>query len=239
MFGDDEGAGGLDASLNIESKEGWSASGTMICLDANRTVSLQQVFKVAGIYTVQFNIFTIDPQPDPLIPVPILAEALIEWSVSGNPIKRRVSVANGVSISGLGEGVRVTVKDVSGSATLIGVRYGIAITVAKGVRASFLRPPTLDRETISSVPAGGTALFAIPLDAGANSVEVLVGSSGAFPIIADQAIQVIQQAGATLFKVYDPRQENFVPLAAGATDILLTNHTAADIFASVTFGIDG
>lgn len=80
------------------------------------------------------------------------AEALVQWSVEGTTIQRRVTIAPGVSISGTGQGVAVTMWDTTpiGSAQFPapwsangGVTYNVFASVSKGVRPPSKSGPTL------------------------------------------------------------------------------------------------
>src|SRR3972149_4041104 len=133
--------------------KGWSKSGTMTSGDRSAKVSLQANFRHTGNYTVQFKLF---PKPGgaPLPPsffAPIQAEASIVLSVEGNSVERRLSLANGASLTGVAQGVRIVVSDVTetaGPPILLGQAYFVGITVAPGVRGSDSTAPVLVRQNI-------------------------------------------------------------------------------------------
>lgn len=221
------------------SNYGWSQSGKLTTGDKNRSVSLQANFTTSQDYTVEFGL-----EPNPLSNDPIFAEALIQWSVEGATISRRVTVSNGTSVTGVGQAVHVVVKDNTSNVAGIGapnaVEYGITIQVAPGTRGTDKQPPTLIASPSEyTVAPGGFTAVNIPQDAGAKSVFVTAWSG---TVMAEGKVQVDHIISNTSFKTYDPRQYDWVPLTPGATQIGLTNNIApggANIFFSVTFGIDG
>lgn len=223
-------------------RKSWSVTGELTCLNTDIQRSMQVDFVEPGSYTVQFNKQPIDPQPNPLIPVPIESEATIQWKVAGNIQQRIISLNDGVSISGNADGVIVTMRDTSQDASLVGVRYQVTATVNKGVRPYGNNPPVLYRPNgVFSVLGGAILTRPVPQNAGITSVQVLIGSNsgGVFPPIPDNNVQVIQQAGVNLMKIYDPRYFDWVTLAPGATDVVISNHGAGDIFVAVAWGVDG
>jgi len=133
-----------DTPKTGEPKVSWSASGVMVSGDHSQTVSLQAIFRKPGTYTASFSLNPID---DVVVEgSDIRAEATVEWSVDGNTITRVISVSNGTSIQGTGEGVRIVVNDVTVIAGTIS-RYAVTIDVAPGPRGAFNTPPILNRQT--------------------------------------------------------------------------------------------
>lgn len=225
---------------------GWSAHGPMFTRNTSRRLSLQANFPSSEDYTVQFNV---DYPPNPVAPWnPIQTEAKITWSVEGNFVQRRVSVCNGVSVTGVGQACRVEVIDTTeilgGALAPINVEYGVSIQVAPGTRAPIQQPPTLNHlippnGTINIAP-GGFFLVPIPQDAGAVSVYVSVRSAAPAGPIAEGLALVSQEVPGVVTKAYDARTDEWVPLSPGATLIRLDNLTVGQtLIYSVTFGIDG
>jgi len=220
---------------------GWSKSGDLQTFDKLGEASMQCNFPIAGYYTVQFGI----SPPDGIITNPDVT-ADVTWSVEGNYVRRRLSVGNGVSISGTGQAVSVKARDT----TLLGpsgIKYGIFILVSPGTRPSRMNPPFL-RAIVNpagpvpylvTIPAAGTVTVPIPNEAGASSVNVEVNTSAPF----DPTQATVVQKGAGIFlvyKAYMPLVETgFVPLFPSATQIEIINNGATPIEVCVMFGIDG
>ena len=240
MTRSDEGVGadGLPKRQN-----GWSANGTLNPTFKSRRVGLQAEFEEPGTYTLTFSL----ARTPPLVPFTIFCQALIEWSIAGNTITRKVSVANGTSISGVAQAVRAVLTDETTQA--INQDYNVAITVTKGIRGASTTPPTLQPPYSASgvapriqLAAGATADFTIPTDCGASSVHVSVGVGAApFAPLPEQIVQVLHlsDAAAQYQKRYDPRAAVWEPLAESATIIRLQNHSAVTVDFGIIFGIDG
>lgn len=211
-----------------EVKTGWAQAGKLTQLDSQKSVQVQANFGQAENYTIQFGM---------VIPTATSAkaEALITWTVEGNPITRRVSVSNGLSVTGVGQGVKVVVKDVS---TAGNKDYDVSISVARGIRATTERPPTLylGSITLNSSQFGS---FTVPLDAGAQSVFVSADQQlfGATDFIF---ISQTDSGGVALRDWILGQTGGWVPLEPGCVTITVLNSTAQNglkIFA--TLGIDG
>jgi hypothetical protein len=217
-------------------KRGWSQAGKLLT-GVEGAVSLQANFKDPGSYTVQFGV----------VPPPIAApafgifdcSAVVEWSVEGNTIRRRVSVGNGTSISGQGQAVAVRVSDQS-SGAFGANEYTVSIQVAPGTRPSVNKPPTLrGYQTVVTVGGGATSVLDIPQDAGVISVEtdVSVLVVGSLPV---QALVLQVNGAGQILNQYDPTiVTGFVPVAPNATQVELVNLSANNYRLQFTFGIDG
>lgn len=211
---------------------GWSASGMIRRLNRDDAKSLQVVFPTSGEYTIQFALET-------KANASVKCEATIQWSVEGNYVTRKVSVVNGLSITGVAQGTKVTVRD----ASVGGVDtqdYLVSFQVAPGARASNGQPPTYEPAGLASSFAPGTFDVDIPADAGVTSVFVTAKSFSDTPIPEEQVyVQMVDGAGNSL-KVYDPRNYGWVPLAPGTTKLVYVNATAADTIQFFgVFGVDG
>lgn len=229
-------------------KKGWSGSGRLRCNTQQtepppKSITLQANFgDDVGMHTVQL---WIDRPPFDLnFPAFVVeAEALVTWSVAGNQISRRVTVGNGVSISGSAEAVHVSVfdKSVSAPGPPTDIEYDVTILVVKGQRAANVVPPTLYAGSFALAP-GATTNIAIPQDAGVTSVHVSAGDAlfgGA--TYADGKCEVRQTRDIYTEKVYDCRDVDWEPVAPMATGIAITNRAGVgtSMRFSVTFGIDG
>lgn len=229
---DDMGYGELEDGLGrlFKKYRGWSASGTLTQA-GHKEVSLQADFPVATDYTAQFKI------SGDLRFKQAIAE--ITWSVEGNAVRRRISVADGVSIQGAGQAISIKIRDDS-SAVVPGIPtdYTVSVQVVPGTRGSTSNPPTLKGD--AHILVGASALnLNIPQDSGIISVAVLVENTAHNPI-PDQAISVRQQDSAGLdVALYDPRQYFWVPLQGSATVLRLENNTADTLIFTVIYGVDG
>lgn len=190
-----------------------------------------------GNYTVQFNVT--DPNDLNFSGDFVLPRAEIVWSVGGNSIRRVIDCTDGASLSGTAEGVAVNVYDDSNITFSPVVPYVVSIQVAKGTRPAIQQPPTYSLPiTLLGVDAQVEVL--IPSDIGAISLAAVVVPSTIGTPIPDYSIRVQQSSGTTIRKMYDPRQEFWVPLIAGVDRIQLTSGpTAPATEWQLTLGIDG
>ncbi len=225
---------------------GWAQSGSLTTYNRTKQVSMQANFPKADNYTVQFGL---SPLPETDDPIEILAK--VTWSVEGNSVSRLVSVTNGMSIMGTGQGVKVEVSDNTQHIfpVVIGEKdYVVSIQCAPGTRGNIQQPPTLsvfpDGDTIFNVGPATIVDVEIPDNAGVVSLAVTVSEAGSPSVgVPDGKTQVIHINGAGIMKVYNPRDYEWVPIAAGATKIrLVNNFTLVEgnhLLYTVTFGIDG
>jgi hypothetical protein len=243
---------------NREGMTGWSQSGKLATANANQKVTMQADFEKgafgAGAYTVAFDIDQVSS------PVKTRfnnrAEAEISWRVEGNAVNRRVSVSNGVQVSGCGQAVRVVISDVTPDRVVVtgappaGEPYVVSVQITPGTRPTTETPPVLevfDKTTglAFDVATMTQTVVAIPQDAGVVSVYVTCAPTpiAGVPngtIIPNQGVQVSHGGFGAPLKIYDPRDfDGWVPIATGAFEIDLINNTGFDITFSVQFGIDG
>jgi hypothetical protein len=243
MYESDELAG-VNA---LEKKTGWSQSGKLRVGSSGNPVTLQAIFKKPGPYTVQIAI------PNPFFTSAGMAfaskaTATLIWTVEGNQIVRQVSVGNGVSVQGVGEGVTVIVNDTTdGTAKAVpGIDYDVSISVAYGTRATTQQPPQFDVFDPATggafvIAPGGSAFVRIPQNIGVISVLVTAGfPSGTNGVIPPNDVQVVH-SGVVIQKSYDPRiLTTFVPVGPGTNLITVNNLNGAQTYdVSITFGIDG
>lgn len=239
---------------------GWSATGTMKNDGQSHAAHLQVNFLEKETrpgpsknYTVQFSVGpTFDVTTKQIrTDVSIRPRAEIKWSVEGNDVRRVVDVTNGMSLTGVGEAIKVSVFDVSNTVGTDPVTYDVSITVAPGSRASTQQPPTLgalyDDGTnaigyLISVPPNSTINIPIPANSGVISAYATVV---AVPyIVMPEGIAEIRQLAASGFvqvRYNLDAQPGWVPIVNGAVQLALVNHFAATTFLeySVIFGIDG
>lgn len=224
-------------------KDGWQQSGTLFTAKPDQMVTCQANFAKAEYYTVQLAVIQ---TPDITAPGYIglgtyAAEADIEWSVEGSTVRRTVSLGNGVSISGTGQAVKVTLRDVSDPA--IGVSpYIVQVQIAPGTRPAKSQPPTLQGFIVTQILGVAPAFIDLPIppNAGVISVE----TSGALFLLGvnfrDNTRVSHRNAFGQIIKAYDPTQEvGFVPVAPNATFVRITNLSANIFQVNFTWGIDG
>src|SRR5208337_717770 len=102
-----------DASEDVMSRvtERGSAKSVVLTRGNYNPVSLgNQTWEPAFTYTVQFSTIP-NGGPVPKAQGPTETFAIIKWTIAGNDIQRIVSVGNGVSVVGVGEGVTIQVYD--------------------------------------------------------------------------------------------------------------------------------
>ncbi len=246
---------GVSLNGNQQSASGgWGASGTLVTGGINeetgKAVSLQAEFPRAGNYTVQATLLLTGGPPDGTHPAP-RADLLVNWSVEGHTIKRRVSIGQGISLTGVGQAVSIQAVDKTelfvGPPADESLEYTVVIQVAPGTRGSTALPPTLveggsSNGGVTPVNAGANIDFAVPQDAGVTSVFITAVPIGSPPVLpAAGLIQVIvEDAAGGALMVYDPRDFQFVALPPNATNINVRNYSLINsVEISMTFGIDG
>lgn len=252
---------------------GWSATGTMRNDGESKAAHLQVNFaeregnpSPSKNYTVQFSVGpTFLTSTKQLAHLPVNPVAEIVWSVEGNSVRRLVSVTNGMSVTGVGEAVKVSVKDDTLSSFAGNhCTYQVDITCAPGSRASTQQPPTYYPETrdqsgtFSIVGAGPVAYpghtidVPVPQNAGVISyfAQWMAFDPITFATIAATEVDwfIEELAGGSLtLKKYSAEQVNgWVPISPGCDTIrihaLFPNIGALapwQLDTNITFGIDG
>jgi hypothetical protein len=221
--------------------------------------ALQASFPRASTYTVQFSVTPAQDVPTNM-PNPEATEAIVNWVLDGNNISRRITVGNGISISGTAQGVNVQLLDVSKGGTLTPPatgKYQVTVSVTPGVRANEPIPVCLypfgnvnaTAYGAFQLNANSTVLIPVPSDAGATSVQVLpsnisfpgVVTPGGGLIIVEFFIVSSDGLTGVLTGGFDPTlEEGFVPLPPTCNMVQIrTRGVASPINFQVAFGIDG
>jgi hypothetical protein len=215
----------------------WSASGTIDSVStadgsraANKPVRLQCNFLEAMIHTVQLETDMVDPLvaggASTLI---VLAD--ITWKLGGNTAFRRVTLANGLQISGLAESVEVTVYANAVPQT----PFHVSILAGIGVRPNSVRPPTLTGPVETTILAGNALNIPIPPGIGVISFQPLV-----YGVPVDKTNIIIQfNNGVNVMGGFNLVDADFVAIPGGATAVQISNQSANSVQASYNFGIDG
>lgn len=240
---------------------GWSGGGQLtndgvsnVGMAANFLAGRQHNETPSKNYTVQFNI-----QVKQGLFINPVAE--ISWSVEGNTIRRLVSVTNGCSVTGVGQGVKVVVRDQTPqgiNGITYGITYNVSITVAPGSRSSVNQPPvytpiagvltTFGPIVVTpilapfSIPPGGIGGIVVPQDAGVISAFVTAISSDFTPIGQFKAVVLQVDQTSNTRRSYDAFPHAFVPIVPETASLNLLNELGgggANILYSVSFGIDG
>jgi hypothetical protein len=234
--------------------KGWSASGTLQSKDSLPAVQLQANFEEPVPYTVQFAITNVREVTGTSHIGSYNPTAEIVWSVEGNSVRRVVSVINGTSVTGVGQGCRVTVRDQTPpSDPTVDMEYEVSILVAPGTRpATQVQPilvPLITDVLGVARPGtvfvdGGTAIdVAIPENAGVTAVFITAWAYNAgIPVaLTDSDIEAAHTSAAYTFKQYNPQKYNWVPIGPETTRIRLSNYMGptSQVLFNVTFGIDG
>lgn len=238
-FGDGELEGAANPNTTGK-KNGWSTNGQLTVGDPDGQVSLQRTFRKAGMFTLTF----FADYPRDVVDTVVRAEADIDWTVAGNTIRRRVTLANGLAISGLCESVRVVAVDV----TTLGVGatpvdYDVGISVAEGVRAPNPIPPTLSsRERVRAIANGAFDTFDVPDGVGINGVMVVVmGVNPAAPLPDNSILVQVETATGIGLLRYDPNQvgPKFMPISGDSDHLFIQNDSGQIIEYTVIFSVEG
>jgi hypothetical protein len=205
--------------------------------------TLQALFEEEpGYYSLEFSVASLPVDPGPGGPGNVSgifqATAIINWKVEGNKNQRIITVGNGVTISGLGQGVDVAMLDNTPVFATTNLKYTITATLSKGVRPFTSNPPTLFGLAATNVAASGAVAVPIPPNCGISSVEVNV--SPTVPAVQPNVV-VAHRNAATIFKSYDPQKNiGFVDLAPNCTQVRISNLDPANaVTVSLVWGIDG
>lgn len=188
----------------------------------------------AQVFTVQFGI---GPKEDPEgrnKPV-----ALIEWAANGVTVYRKVSAINGMSISGVGEAVRVKVFDEgdSGAET----PYPSTCIVSIGSRGGNAPPTLQNQDFVNLSTAGGTGSFTIEENVGIIAVRLLAVNDAGLKYDPDALTAIFRDGTGTLISGFQNFNVNgFVQVPPGAVSISVENEDAAvDVDVFPVFMIDG
>lgn len=151
---------------------------------------------------------------------------------NGVGIRRVCDIVGGISLSGIAEAVDVIVNDASIVSGLIpvaaGTYYPCSISVGRYPRPATAVPPTLQGFN-GSIGAGATQT--VPIPAGSNSVIVYGRAS------SGMTMTQLDAAGNVVFSS-DVPIGIFIPLAAGAATVAVTNPSGTPAATSVLYGID-
>jgi len=224
-----------DCMSDMHRARGWQGTnfivGTGVGANPGPLVSIvQAVFDEPGEYTVQIQPFN-PPQDSRLIGV-------VNWSVEGGQLQRMFDVGNGMQISGVANGVSVSVQDNSGSAHAAGIQYQVGAQVALGLRPPSGSPVMLYGPSEVIAPAG-LVVVPIPQNAGVNSVQIGITTGN------DNAIPVVEAKISAAQFVFGWRIPEIAPFVAIPTSsfnntLQLTNEdaaTTANVY--IIWGIDG
>jgi len=174
-------------------------------------------------------------------------EATITGAVAGNPVRRRITVANGTSITLPLSTVNVDVKDNAPAGEFTaGEEYGVSITCAPGTRGCSMQFPFLILRDSSNkvdidVANAGNVTIDVPADAGGVALNFAArATQAAIVALPPGSIAVSQMRGATVLKEYDPVVfGQWVPLIGGTNAIKIENFNGFHIKCGVALGVDG
>ena len=225
--------GGFGASVPMTTGSG--ALNPVPIINQPQGLRLAQTFTVMFALTVPLQRST---DPSPGTPAPANCQALIQWVENGQQVQRLVTVGNGVSVSGSGTGVQISLTDLPfGTGYISGIPYQVTALVVPGLRPSFSLPlyvPITTFELLASSSVG----IPIPQGIGVRAVEVSVVNLAA-PTPPEVLVQALG-IGA-LYKAWDPLTlPGMTPVPAASTNLFITNRDAANaVTVTVLFGIDG
>ena len=207
----------------------------------NDTLGLQAKLEPGGVWTVQFTADMIGVRATAKGgPAPLQCVADINWGVSGQIVHRRITVADGVSISGTAEYVKITV----GIDAKPENPFLVTAAVAPGVRPAIF-PPIYQELQAVVVPENSFTDLNVPANIGVTSAFITVWNPvEIFP--ADDAEVAMRNSfliNGQFARAYNPIPPQWVPLYANSDLVRLYNHalpgTTGSLYYSVAWGIDG
>lgn len=242
-------------------KVGWSTEGKLISASATNprpqdAVHLQVDFgeEAAEYYTLQFSLTP--PRFSGENTADIRGKAEIRWSVEGNFVRRIISVWNGASISGVGQGVSIKITDDTynpdGAATSF--EYRASVQVTKGTRPTLGGgQPPLYMPLLSAfvggvaqaadfnwlVPAATDLEFSVPEDSGVNSIYIATRGISTVPVDPEQIQLTMFANGIEVWYGTLRNCNRFETLPPGVTFIRVRNATANDMRFTVMWGVEG
>jgi hypothetical protein len=221
-------------------KKGWQSSGILLAGNKIQSVSGQADFADRpGVYTVQFGIVS-QPSGGALFS----AQADLTWSVEGQNVRRTISIGNGVSITGVGQGVRWNMRDVTDSGLpgfVSNAPYTVSAQVTTGARPGSDRPPFLQHFSQTQTVNGGLASAGIlvPVDAGVTSAFVFVDADTIAHRPASVSVIAETLSGNTI-AIWNPAiNQGFIPIPPVCQQLFVLNGGANPILFQVLWGIDG
>ena len=214
----------------------------------------------ASVYTLQFSRRAVDGSvPDDQNPT--VTYATITWTIGGVQTQRMISVANGQSLTGCGEGCTVSViddTDVLPNVPDTAPNYIVSVTLTPGSRGNNGNPPSYFTNDFTPQPSGlevfggGSAgklavsggggdnevVIDVPKQAGVVSVQVTTGSADG----SATDVRIAQtDALEKNIKVFNNQDfPDFVPVDPRAVQIAITNMSSTvECYWGICFGIDG
>lgn len=218
------------------SSGGWSQTVTMVAGRSDTSNAFQFSKSCADTWTLQFSL------DDIVVSNVVDCVAIVNFILEGNTLSRTISLGQGTSISGRGQGGTVTLRDNSDSAPL--GSYRVTISGSSGCRADTGNPPVYDNsDSVGSLAASASsALIPVPPNAGVTSVRVMVTSSSNAPLVSNVNVIGLGFDETTPVIIWSPQvDKGFIPVPAGVQFIEINNTGAASvaIFYSLLWGIDG
>jgi hypothetical protein len=188
--------------------------------------------------------------------------ALLQWTLEGNRVQRQVSVGNGVSVTGTGVGLLVTLYDISQAITSetdtsLNRPYTVNILVAPGTRASTTQLPTLKvqinwgggpTDSPFDLNAGSSSpVIPVPQQAGVIALECVAVSDqasaqpGTAIVVPNILVICMDATGGKNYKRWNPCiNTGFVAIPPNTAAVQIVNQdTLNDSVITLTWGIDG
>jgi hypothetical protein len=232
---------GTDQRVTKESKAesgGWSGSTPLITGISKLKPIIQAVFPKAAYYTIRFGVNPPNPT-DEGVSTFYSAEATITWKTEGNKITRRISIGNGVAISGTGQACDVTISDTTpDEGQPLGQNYSVNAHMTTGTRPYCQQPVILQTvNTVQLVAPAGIIVYEIPQDAGIISCAISAFSA------ATPNLTVTQFASASVdTKKYSQgnlTNPEYISLVPNTQFIQVVNAGADEVILTLTWGIEG
>jgi len=209
-------------------RSGWAQPG-QLTVGGTQAAQAQRTFPVPQVFTV-----TVDTDV-PADGITAATQATVTWSLNGVPMQRTFDVAAGVSISGVADAITVIVRDRTAQVSPLsptGATYGVYILMAVRQRPVSAVPVVLTGAAAFTL--NGHSQQIVPVPRGASSVAVYSFANSA--IVLELQEQTLD--GAVVLDAIATNGE-FIPLVAGAQQIVVLNGNAGAPMVTVVFGVDG
>jgi len=214
-----------DFAVVVRDCTGW-AQALNLTTGSRQAAQVQRTFEVAQMFTVSLDLAIVGR-------ISVTCQATVTWTVNGVPVRRTFDVSPGVSISGVAEAITVSVQDTTLSPPAIGQSYGVSVLIAAGIRPGSAVPVVQSGRQAAIGAGASSSPVAVPL--GARSIAVVGWAASGTP-----NLELLEQTFEDV-TLMDTQIASgvFVPLVAGAGQIVVKNNGAFLTQTLLLWGMDG